>query len=187
MAESNATANKNNEKNKVSLELLALDPSMLLTEQITIGDMRPTVTKQGNVESIIFIWFDPQLQSGLNLVGSLRSINHHVQVYDETSACINAIKSLQEKIFLITSSIESDLIAMMNSFSNIEAIFILTSNGESIKGDFSKLFGIFPQQEELFRTVKEVLELFEQIQFEPFQFEHEKGFLWLQLWKEEVY
>ena len=57
---------------------------------------------------------------------------------------------------------------------------------ESIKGDFPKLFGIFNQQEELFRILKEVFDTFEQIQLEEFAFEEDKIFLWSQLWKEEV-
>jgi hypothetical protein len=48
------------------------------------------------------------------------------------------------------------------------------------------LFGVFNQQEELFRVLKEVLDTFEQIQFEEFVFEEEKVFLWSQLWKEGV-
>ena len=94
--------------------------------------------------------------------------------------------SAKEKIFFITSSTNSELITTVHHFSAVEAIFILDPNVESIKGDFPKLFGIYSQQEELFRVLKEVLDTFEQIQLEEFAFEQDKVFLWSQLWKEEV-
>ncbi|CAF2382775.1 unnamed protein product [Rotaria sp. Silwood2] len=141
---------------------------------------------QDNHESIIFIWFDPQDQSGLNLVGPLRAINHHVQAFIDSLTCINAIKSSKEKIFFITSSSDSELIATVHNLAPVEAMFILASNVESIKGDFPKLCGIYSQQEELFRELKEILDVFEQIQLESFAFEHDKVFLWSQLWKEEL-
>ncbi|CAF4541955.1 unnamed protein product [Rotaria sp. Silwood1] len=158
---------------------------LLTTESISI-DTRSFRIMQDNHESIIFIWFDPQEQSGLNLVGPLRAINHHVQAFIDLSSCINAIKTSNEKIFFITSSSDSELIATVHKLASVEAIFILTSNIESIKGDFPKLCGIYFQQEELFRELKEILDVFEQIQLESFAFEHEKAFLWSQLWKEEL-
>ncbi|CAF4676523.1 unnamed protein product, partial [Rotaria magnacalcarata] len=68
----------------------------------------------------------------------------------------------------------------------VEAIFILNQNGDNIKGDFPKLFGIFTQQEELFRMLKEVYNTFEEVQLEEFTFEQDLVFLWSQLWKEDV-
>jgi hypothetical protein len=137
-------------------------------------------------ESVVFIWFDPQEQSNINLVGPLRAINDNVQAFTDTSTCFDAIRSLKEKIFFICSSSNNELITSVHQFPAVEAIFILDPNAENIKGDFPKLFGIINQQEELFRVLKEVFDVFEQIQLEEFVFEQDKVFLWSQLWKEEV-
>lgn len=186
MAKSSTPTQDKKNKNKDHVEFVSLDPSILLATESTHVDLCSSRTKQENVESVIFIWLDPQEKSGLNLVGLLRAINHHVQVFNDTSACINAIKFSQEKIFFITPSVDSSLIAMVHKLASVEAIFILAPDVESIKGDFPKIFGIFPQQEELLRTLKEIFDIFEQIQLESFVFEHDKLFLWSQLWKEEV-
>ena len=141
---------------------------------------------QENHESVVFVWFDPQEQSILHLVRPLRAINDNVQTFPTSSSCFDAIRSSKEKIFFITSSSNSELIATVHHFTAVEGIFILDPNVDSIKGDFPKLFGIFPQQEELFRVLKETFDVFEQIQLEAVAFEQDKEFLWSQLWKEEV-
>ena len=74
----------------------------------------------------------------------------------------------------------------MHNLAAVEAIFVLDPNIESIKGNFPKLHGIFTQQEELLRVVKETLDNFEQLQLESFAFEEDKIFLWSQLWRQEV-
>ncbi|CAF3838221.1 unnamed protein product [Rotaria sordida] len=186
MADSNIVLRNDNNKNKGGPEFLSLDPSMMLMAQSIPIDTYPFHTAQDNHESVIFIWFDPQEQSGLRLVGPLRVINHHVQAFSDSLSCINAIKSSKEKIFFITSSSDSELIRTVHNLASVEAIFILASNVDSIKGDFPKLCGIYSQQEELFRGLKEILDIFEQIQLESFAFEHEKVFLWSQIWKEEL-
>ena len=137
-------------------------------------------------ECVTLIWFDPQGQSNVNLTGALRTIHDSVQVFTEFSTCLDVIKTSEEKLFFISSSNNSELIGMVNGLSAVEAIFILATNAESVKGNFPKLFGIFNQQEELLRVLKEILDVFEQVQSEEFNFEEEKVFLWAQLWKEEV-
>jgi hypothetical protein len=139
-----------------------------------------------NYESVIFIWFDPEEQSNINLIGPLRAINDSVQAFTDSSSCFDILRSCKEKIFFICSSSNNELISIVHDFPAVEAIFILDPNPENLKGDFPKLFGVFRQQEELFRILKEVLDAFEQIQLEEFTFEHDKIFLWSQLWKEEV-
>ncbi|CAF0972875.1 unnamed protein product [Rotaria sordida] len=74
----------------------------------------------------------------------------------------------------------------VQNIENVEAIFILDPNSQDIKSDIPKLIGVFTQQEELFRSLKETLDIFEQIQLERFSFENETLFLWYQLWKEEL-
>ena len=140
-----------------------------------------------NHENIVFIWFDPQAQSNLNLVGPLRAINNSVQAFTDSSTCFDTIRSLKEKIFFICSSCNDELITTVHDIPGVEGIFILGSFAENIRGDFPKLFGVFNQQEELFRVLKEVLDVFEEIQFEEFVFEDENIFLWSQLWKEQAY
>lgn len=137
-------------------------------------------------ECVTLIWFDPQGQSNGNLTGAFRAIHDSVQVFTEFAACLDVIKGAEEKIFFISSSNNSELIGMVNALTAVEAIFILTNNAESVKGDLPKIFGVFNQQEELLRVLKEILDIFEQVQSEEFHFEEEKVFLWAQLWKEEV-
>jgi hypothetical protein len=149
-------------------------------------EIEPIRITQENHESVVFIWFDPHEKSTLNLFGPLRAINDNVQPFANSSSCFKAIKSSTDKIFFITSSSNSELINKVHNFAAVEAIFILDPNIESIKGDFPKLCGIFNQQEELFRVLKEVMDVFEQIQLEVFAFEQDKVFLWSQIWKEKV-
>jgi hypothetical protein len=139
-----------------------------------------------NHESVIFIWFNPQEQSNVNFIGQLRAINHNVQAFTDAASCFDTIRSSKEKIFFICSLSNSELIGTVHDLTAVEAIFILDPNMDSIRGDFPKLFGIFSQQEELFRVLREIFDAFEQIQLEEFAFEEEKVFLWSQLWKEEV-
>jgi hypothetical protein len=186
MANSKVAPAKGSERNKDGPEFLALGPLPMLTVESAPVDIRPIHITQENHESVVFIWFDPEEQSGLNLVGPLRVINDKVQAFNDSSSCFNAIQSSKDKIFFITSVNNSELITIVHNFAAVEAIFILDPNMESVKGDFPKITGIFEQQEELFRLLKEVLEIFEQIQLEVFVFEEEKIFLWSQLWKEEV-
>jgi hypothetical protein len=148
-------------------------------ERVRRRTSRNNITDE-NHESVIFIWFDPREQSNINLVGPLRVINDSVQVFTDSSSCFDTIRSSKEKIFFICSISNNELITTVHDFPAVEAIFILDPNADSIKGDFPKLFGIFTQQEELFRTLKEVFDAFEQIQLEEFAFEQDKIFLWSQ-------
>ena len=145
-----------------------------------------TVNYDENHESVIFIWFDPQEQMNMSFIAQLRSINDNVQSFTDAASCFDTIRSSKEKIFFISSSSNNELISTVHDFTGVEGIFILDSNMDRIKGDFPKLFGIFIQQEELFRVLREVFDAFEQIQLEDFAFEEEKIFLWSQLWKEDV-
>lgn len=186
MAEANIEQANDDKKNRDGPELLTVDSSLLLTAETGPGAGNPIHITHGNHESIIFIWYDPHEQSGLNLVGPLRAINHHVQPFIDGVSCLNAIKSSTERIFFISTSSHQVLITKVHSLPAVEAIFILDPNIDSIRGDFPKLFGIFEQQEGLFRVLKEVFDIFEQVQFEIFSFEQEKVFLWSQLYREEV-
>jgi hypothetical protein len=186
MATLNSSRLKDRHKNKVVGGSLTSETASSSTiEPVKRSRNRINITDE-NYESVIFIWFDPHEQSNMNLVGPLRAINGSVQAFTDSSSCFDTIRSSKEKIFFICSTSNNELIATVHDFTAVEAIFILDSNVDSIKGDFPKLFGIFAQQEELFRVLKQVFDAFEQIQLEEFAFEEDKVFLWSQLWKEEV-
>jgi hypothetical protein len=186
MADSNVGRTNGSSKNKDPSRSLILDPSLLPTTESIANDVELIHITQENHESVIFVWFDPQDQSTLNLVGPLRAINDNVQAFTASSSCFDVIQSSKDKIFFITSSSNIELITIVHSFTAVEGIFIIDPNVNSIKGDFPKLFGIFSQQEELFRVLKETFDIFEQIQLETVAFEQDKDFLWSQLWKEKV-
>ncbi|CAF3308764.1 unnamed protein product [Rotaria socialis] len=186
MATSNNSRSKDNYKNRDvrrSFVANSLPPST--TESNVQNDNRIN-SADDNYETVVFIWFDPHENINTNLVGPLRMINDNVQTFTDSLACFDILKSSQQKLFLISSSTNNELIATVHSFVPVEAIFILNQNGDNIKGDFPKLFGIFTQQEELFRMLKEVYNTFEEVQLEEFTFEQDLVFLWSQLWKEDL-
>ena len=187
MANSKSLPRQDKNINNNRPELLTLElPVLSSTSEITSVDSHLIRNRQENSGDVTFIWFDPQGKLTLNLVGALPAINDHVQTFRDLSSCINTINSSKEKIFFITSSNNTDLIATVHNLVVIEASFIFSPSLDNIKCDFPKFCGIFVQQEELFRMLKEKLDTFEQIQLESFVFEQEKLFLWSQLWKEEV-
>ncbi|CAF2520941.1 unnamed protein product [Rotaria sp. Silwood2] len=154
-------------------------------DNVSRSDRHP-IKREDNHESVIFIRLDTEGSSSINLIGPLRSIHNSVRSYSNSASCLDAMRSIKEKIFFICSFFNIELLMTVQNIENVEAIFILDPNSQDIKGDFPKLIGVFTQQEELFRSLKETLETFEQIQLERFSFEKETLFLWYQLWKEEL-
>lgn len=132
---------------------------------------------QINRESITFIWLDLESQSTSTFIGALRAINDCVRTYNNVSTCLKELKASKHKNFLISTSNSDDLIATLHSMDNVEAIFVLNSDRNVIKDDYSKYFGVFRQQEELIRVLKETVDRFRQIQLETFVFEHDNIFL----------
>lgn len=143
-------------------------------------------TRKVNRESILFVWLDLQFQSTPAFIHSLRTINDRVKVYSDESTCLDALKSLQERIFFISSSSNQELIAKLNSIDSIEAIFVPDSDVTFIKGEYNKLLGFFPDLLGLLPILKEKLGRFQKIMLEKFLFEQDDLFLWLQTWKDEV-
>ena len=139
-----------------------------------------------NRECVTLVWLDLGRETTGTFIGALRSINDCVRTYTETSACLDSIKSAREKIFFISSSSSSELLAIVHQCVAVEAIFVLDPDANGVRGDFPKLIDIFTQQEELLRGLRTTLDTFEHIQLEAFVFETDKVFLWWQLWKEEV-
>ncbi|CAF0910435.1 unnamed protein product [Rotaria sordida] len=177
---------KDANKNRSARRSLVSDAFLLSTGESTGHKISPINITDEIYESVIFIWFDPHENLNTHLMGPLRAINFNVQTFTDPLTCFDTIKSSQQKIFFISSLCNNELIATVHDFNAVEAIFILDPNNENIKGDFPKLFGIFNQQEELLRMLKEVFNTFEEIQLEEFAFEQDKVFLWSQLWKEDL-
>ncbi|CAF3923030.1 unnamed protein product [Rotaria sp. Silwood2] len=136
-------------------------------------------------EHILFIYFD--LQSSLNhdFIGPLRAINDYIQIYIDSVTCLDFLKSSNEIIFFISSTNDKQLIKEVHDCDAVEAIFILNSNLKLDKNRFPKSFGVYVHPEELLKSIRFAHEWFEQTQMNFFSFEHEKIFLWSQLWKEE--
>ncbi|CAF2064110.1 unnamed protein product, partial [Rotaria magnacalcarata] len=143
-------------------------------------------TGKVNRESILFIWLDLQSQSTPAFIHSLRAINDRVQIYSDESTCLDALKTSQDKIFLISTSSNQELIAKLNAIESIEAIFVPDSDVTFIKGEYTKLLGFFPDILGLLLILKEKLERFKKIMLETFLFEQDNLFQWLQSWKEEL-
>lgn len=186
MATANNLRIKDNIKNKGVQRSLDSNGSSVST----IDSNGPKINKveytDENFESVIFIWLDTHEYSNINILGPLRTINDSAKAFNDISNCLDTLRISKQKVFFICSSINNELMVAVHSFNAVEAIFILDPNGDPIKGDFPKLFGIFKQQEELFRALKEVYSVFEEVQLEEFVFEQDPAFLWSQLWKDDV-
>lgn len=186
MATSNNSRSKDNSKNRGVRRSLNANTLFSSTTESNVQNINRVNSSDDNYETVVFIWFDPQENSSTNLIGPLRMINDNVKTFSDSLTCFDSLKTSQQKIFFISTSTNNELIATVHSFIAVEAIFILNQNGDNIKGDFPKLFGIFNQQEELFRMLKEVYNVFGEVQLEEFSFEQDLVFLWSQLWKEDV-
>jgi hypothetical protein len=136
-------------------------------------------------ENILFVFLDIGSQLTSNLIDSLRAINNDVQTYTDPSMCLDFLRPLHERIFLISSSADRRLIEEFDNLDCVEAMFILNSKAH-LGSRFAKLYGVYRHFEELLMALKDTLEWFEQTQMDLFVFEHDRIFLWSQLWKEDV-
>ena len=139
-----------------------------------------------NRECVTLLWLDVRRDTGASFLAALRAINDCLRIYTETSACLEWIKSAEEKIFFISSSSSNEVLGTAHQYAHVEAIFVLDADANGVRGDFPKLIDIFKQQEELLRVLRITMETFERIQLEAFAFATDKIFLWWQLWKEQV-
>ncbi|CAF4856405.1 unnamed protein product, partial [Rotaria magnacalcarata] len=146
MATSNNSRSKDNYKNRDVRRSLVANSLFPSTTESNVQNINRINSADDNYETVVFIWFDSHENINMNLVGPLRMINDNVQTFTHSLTCFDSLKSSQQKIFLISSSTNNELIATVHSFMPVEAIFILNQNGDNIKGDFPKLFGIFTQQ-----------------------------------------
>ncbi|CAF3470089.1 unnamed protein product [Rotaria socialis] len=159
--------------------------SSVKVENASQSDRR-LIRRDDNHENLVFIRLDAEGSSSPNMLAFLRSINDSTRCYSTSSSCLDAIRSTKESVFFICSIYNIELLMTVHKMENVEAIFIVDSNPRDIKGDFPKLIGVFTQQEQLFRSLKDTVEIFEQIRLENFSFEEETSFLWYQLWRDEA-
>lgn len=155
-------------------------------ELTTASTSATPIDLNSNRECVTFVWLDLRRESTGTFISTLRSINDCVRTYTDMSTCLDSIRSSHEIIFFISSSSNVEFLATIHQCITVEAIFVLDPDTNTIRREFPKLIGIFIQQEELIRVLKETLDTFEQIQLERFTFETNKIFLWWQLWKENV-
>lgn len=123
-----------------------------------------------NKEDTAIIWFDDRIDSNDKTIRYLRriyrEINDYILFYNNQSDCISSIKSMMdEKIFLIVSSLcADDLLAKVHSFKQIISIGVYCTdkrNSKYLLEKYSKILGIFNNQQILTKAVKEQLRLVE--------------------------
>jgi hypothetical protein len=164
--------------------------SLKSTDELSVStDSSPTTIEpetRVNIEGISFVCLDLPFQSIGNLFNSLRAINDYIQIFTDPSLCLDWIQSSSDSIFFISSSSDRDFITTVHALVVVEAIFILNSEAQVSKNEFPKLAGVFNQHKDLLLVLEDTLTWFERGKLEVFAFEHDKIFLWSQLWKEEV-
>ena len=138
-----------------------------------------------NHGNILFVYLDDHSSDKSNIVASLRTINHDVQTFSDSSSCREFLRTSIDQIFLILASIDRQVLEEFHQIQSVEAIFLLNDDGQ-IDSRFPKLYGVYVHVKELLTSLKDTLQWFEQTQMEVFVFEHDRIFLWSQLWKEEV-
>lgn len=139
-----------------------------------------------NFDSVVLVWLDIQKSLTTKIIRSFQSVNDSVRAYNDPSLCFDDIRYSNEKIFFISSSNNTELIATVHEFPAVEAIFVFDPKVINVKHNFPKFRGVFNSQDELLEAVTETLNVFEQVQFELFAYEENNTFLWRQLWKEKV-
>ena len=178
-----SSGNKNEKKQRKSLAAFLFPSSNFKARSASV---RRSVAIQENYECIVLIWFEQQQFPSLNTINSFRSISDSVRIYADWYPCFEAMRISKEKIFFISSSIEKERIDAVQDIPAVEGIFLLDSNTKNLGNNWPKLCGTFDERGELFRELRETLDIFEQIQLEYFAFEGQRTFLWRQFWKRDV-
>lgn len=141
---------------------------------------------QVNRENILFIYLDLQSQLLTHMITSLQEINDRVQTFNDPSICYDFLQTSTDRIFVICPIDDKDLVTAVHDLSVVEAIFILGSDTQIDRSQWTKVDGIYSNFEELLVGLREALEWFEQTQMNVFAFDRDRAFLRSQLWKEEV-
>lgn len=160
--------------------------SLKYPDKLLISKKSDDSEMQMNDENVILVCYDLPFESNSNLFNYLQSINDNIKTFTDYFLCLNWIKSSNNSIFFISSSINKDLIKSLHHCKNVEGIFIINSQSKINKNDFPKLVGVFNRYEELFMVMENMITSLKQSKFEMFTFEDDKTFVWSQLWKEQV-
>lgn len=178
-----AVNNRTDKKQRKSFAAIVLSSLNFKSRSASI---RRGLSMQENHECIMFIWFEQQKLPSSTTINSLRSINDSLRLYAEWYPCLETMRTLNEKMFFISSSTDNELINMAHEIPNVEAIFLMDSKDENSGVNCPKICGRFSERAELFQELRETLDIFEQTQLEFFAFEDEPTFLWRQNWKRDV-
>ncbi|CAF4412546.1 unnamed protein product [Didymodactylos carnosus] len=160
-----------------------------------------------NKEEITLIWFDNTIDLNDKAIRRstqiYREINDYILFYTEQTKCINYIESIKnEKIFFVVFVLcAKDLISKIHSLKQIHSIFVYCTenkqNYEYLLTDYTKVLGIFKDQQALVKSIKSnlrlvqkqssIFNLYDQQQKSFRNLTKESSsFLWFQLFKEIV-
>ena len=122
-----------------------------------------------NKEDILLIWLDAHLDDSFDCLRSrllLLELNPAVQFYTDVDHCVNLIKSIKhERVLLIVSSaFAQSTLPKISSYRTVVAISIFGSHRqqhEALMNGCDKVVGIFTDQDRLFESIRETLDLVE--------------------------
>lgn len=122
-----------------------------------------------NKEGILSIWLDAHLDDSLDCLRTrllLLELNPAAQFYTDADRCVNLIKSIKyERVFLIISgTFARSALSQIAPYRTVVAIFIFCANHqehEALINSCDKVIGIFTDQDRLFESIRETLNLVE--------------------------
>ena len=174
--------------NKTSIRLLSpvvhpIDESKDDVESLLINNNNNYET-QVNYDNILFVYFNFNIPLNRDLISSFRAINNDVQIFSNSTTCLEFLQYSNDRIFFISSSNDKELIKEVHNCPAVETIFIFNSDVQIDRNIFPKFVGSYIHSEKLLVVLKNAFEWFEQTNMRFFAFEHDQIFLWLQIWKE---
>jgi tetratricopeptide (TPR) repeat protein len=124
---------------------------------------------QENKEEVRIIWLDAnidQSDDSIKTKNILLELNPAAQFYTDSDQCIDDIKLIKdEQILLISSgSFAGIILPKIDQIQSIIAIFIFCVNKkqyESLKNDYDKIIGIFVDQDDLLKSIRQTLDFLE--------------------------
>jgi hypothetical protein len=116
-----------------------------------------------NQEDNTLIWYDISLsstdQDTMNTKRALRSVNDYVLLFNDENKCVDYIKSIDvNNIFMVISGTSSTtLLPQIHELKQVKKMCIFCMNGDLYKpllNDYSKVIGIYTEQEQLVTGLK---------------------------------
>jgi tetratricopeptide (TPR) repeat protein len=122
-----------------------------------------------NKEGILLIWLDARLDDSSDCLATrllLLELNPAAQFYTDVDRCVNLIRSIKhERVFLIVSgALAQSVLPKITSHRTLVAIFIFCAHREyheTLTNHYDKVVGIFTEQDRLFESIRETLDLVE--------------------------